>query len=189
MPDMICAARPAYADCTGRARSWKRRPQRSVYQLASIRLGRVLLCVPPLRCPRNANPSTFESLAMPRPKVSHPPPSSQQGPEVHQGPAHVQTSLWRRANERCSSPCSIRPATGATASATCDQLWIARISAAALNGITYSRLTHALKQADIQLIARSTTLPFVTAGLLARREVAVSALRSRRGLGLQWRQD
>jgi large subunit ribosomal protein L20 len=32
------------------------------------------------------------------------------------------------------------------------QLWIARINAAArLNGITYSRLTHALKRADIRL--------------------------------------
>jgi large subunit ribosomal protein L20 len=32
------------------------------------------------------------------------------------------------------------------------QLWIARINAAArLNGITYSRLTHALKKADIRL--------------------------------------
>jgi large subunit ribosomal protein L20 len=60
--------------------------------------------------------------------------------------------LWRRANEAMLK--SLFYATRDRRNRKRDMrgLWIARINAAArLNGITYSRLMHALKQADIIL--------------------------------------
>ncbi len=60
--------------------------------------------------------------------------------------------LWRRANEAMLH--SLFYATRDRRQRKRDMrgLWIARINAAArLNGITYSRLMHALKQADIVL--------------------------------------
>jgi large subunit ribosomal protein L20 len=60
--------------------------------------------------------------------------------------------LWRRANEGMLKSLFYATRDRRRRKRDMRQLWITRINAAArLNGITYSRLTHALKQADIRL--------------------------------------
>ena len=60
--------------------------------------------------------------------------------------------LWHRANEAMLKSLFYASRDRRTRKRDMRGLWIARINAAArLNGITYSRLTHALKMADIRL--------------------------------------
>ena len=60
--------------------------------------------------------------------------------------------LWHRANEAMLKSLFYASRDRRTRKRDMRGLWIARINAAArLNGITYSRLTHALKLADIRL--------------------------------------
>ena len=60
--------------------------------------------------------------------------------------------LWHRANEAMLKSLFYATRDRRTRNRDMRGLWIARINAAArLNGITYSRLTHALKLADIRL--------------------------------------
>ena len=60
--------------------------------------------------------------------------------------------LWRRANEAMLKSLFYATRDRRNRKRDMRQLWITRINAAArMNGITYSRLTHALKQADIRL--------------------------------------
>jgi len=60
--------------------------------------------------------------------------------------------LWRRANEAMLKSLFYATRDRRNRKRDMRQLWITRINAAArMNGITYSRLTHALKQADIAL--------------------------------------
>ncbi|MBM4457905.1 MAG: 50S ribosomal protein L20 [Chloroflexi bacterium] len=60
--------------------------------------------------------------------------------------------LWRRANEAMLKSLFYATRDRRRRKRDLRGLWIARINAAArLNGITYSRLMHALKQADIIL--------------------------------------
>jgi large subunit ribosomal protein L20 len=60
--------------------------------------------------------------------------------------------LWRRANEAMLKSLFYATRDRRQRKRDMRQLWITRINAAArLNGITYSRLTYALKQADIRL--------------------------------------
>ena len=60
--------------------------------------------------------------------------------------------LWRRANEGMLKSLFYATRDRRRRKRDMRQLWITRINAAArLNGMTYSRLTHALKQADIRL--------------------------------------
>jgi large subunit ribosomal protein L20 len=60
--------------------------------------------------------------------------------------------LWRRANEAMLKSLFYATRDRRRRKRDMRQLWITRINAAArLNGITYSRLTHALKMADIRL--------------------------------------
>ena len=60
--------------------------------------------------------------------------------------------LWRRANEAMLKSLFYATRDRRNRKRDMRQLWITRINAAArMNGITYSRLTHALKRADIQL--------------------------------------
>jgi large subunit ribosomal protein L20 len=61
-------------------------------------------------------------------------------------------ALWHRANEAMLKSLFYATRDRRRRKRDMRQLWITRINAAArLNGITYSRLTHALKQADIRL--------------------------------------
>lgn len=60
--------------------------------------------------------------------------------------------LWRRANEAMLKSLFYATRDRRQRKRDMRQLWIARINAAArLNGITYSRLMHAMKQAQIVL--------------------------------------
>jgi large subunit ribosomal protein L20 len=60
--------------------------------------------------------------------------------------------LWRRANEGMLKSLFYATRDRRRRKRDMRRLWITRINAAArLNGMTYSRLTHALKQADIRL--------------------------------------
>lgn len=60
--------------------------------------------------------------------------------------------LWRRANEAMLKSLFYATRDRRRRKRDMRQLWITRINAAArLNGITYSRLAHALRQADIRL--------------------------------------
>lgn len=60
--------------------------------------------------------------------------------------------LWRRANEAMLKSLFYATRDRRNRKRDMRQLWITRINAAArINGISYSRLTHALKQADIRL--------------------------------------
>ena len=60
--------------------------------------------------------------------------------------------LWRRANEAMLKSLFYATRDRRNRKRDMRRLWITRINAAArINGISYSRLTHALKQADIQL--------------------------------------
>jgi large subunit ribosomal protein L20 len=60
--------------------------------------------------------------------------------------------LWRRANEAMLKSLFYATRDRRNRKRDMRQLWITRINAAArMNGITYSKLTHALKQADIRL--------------------------------------
>jgi large subunit ribosomal protein L20 len=61
-------------------------------------------------------------------------------------------TLWHRANEAMLKSLFYATRDRRRRKRDMRQLWITRINAAArLNGLTYSRLTHALKQADIRL--------------------------------------
>jgi len=60
--------------------------------------------------------------------------------------------LWRRANEGMLKSLFYATRDRRQRKRDMRHLWITRINAAArINGITYSRLTHALRQADIRL--------------------------------------
>lgn len=60
--------------------------------------------------------------------------------------------LWRRANEAMLKSLFYASRDRRLRKRDMRRLWIARINAAArLNGITYSRLTYALRKADIRL--------------------------------------
>jgi len=60
--------------------------------------------------------------------------------------------LWRRANEAMLKSLFYATRDRRNRKRDMRRLWITRINAAArLNGITYSRLTYALKRADIKL--------------------------------------
>jgi large subunit ribosomal protein L20 len=60
--------------------------------------------------------------------------------------------LWRRANEAMLKSLFYATRDRRNRKRDMRRLWITRINAAArINGITYSKLTHALKQADIRL--------------------------------------
>jgi large subunit ribosomal protein L20 len=60
--------------------------------------------------------------------------------------------LWRRANEAMLHSLFYATRDRRRRKRDMRQLWIARINAAArLNGITYSRLMHSMKQAQIEL--------------------------------------
>ncbi len=60
--------------------------------------------------------------------------------------------LWRRANEGMLKSLFYATRDRRNRKRDMRRLWITRINAAArINGITYSRLTHGLKQADIRL--------------------------------------
>jgi large subunit ribosomal protein L20 len=72
--------------------------------------------------------------------------------KITKGQRLSKSILWRRANEAMLKSLFYATRDRRNRKRDMRQLWITRINAAARqNGITYSRLTYALKQADIQL--------------------------------------